>query len=164
MQSSHDASLCNGKDHATAAQNEPHRLNQPPPFVVHPLVTNIRCQPDRLTSLNSPRNALEYNEQGKSTKAGDQKRSLSEQMSPAHRRVAVSTKSFDVNGQHRAFLSEIFGCYQSVLDRSGKLLEVQRVATLQSEASYAIGSDIATADISSGARVFGRVCLRCKQT
>ena len=29
--------LHNGKDHATAVQNEPHRLNQPPPFVVDPL-------------------------------------------------------------------------------------------------------------------------------
>ena len=33
------AQLCqNGKDHATAALNEPYRLNQPPPFVVDPFV------------------------------------------------------------------------------------------------------------------------------
>ena len=41
MQSDDDASLCNGKDHATVETNEPHRLRQPPPFVVHPLVLRV---------------------------------------------------------------------------------------------------------------------------
>ena len=39
-------------------------------------------------------------------------------VSPAHRRVAVGATPFDVNAHHRALLSEIFGCYQSVFDRS----------------------------------------------
>ena len=58
------------------------------------------------------------NEQSKSSKAGDQKHSLSEQVSPAHRRVAVRTTPFDVNGHLRPLLFPIYGWHKSVSDRS----------------------------------------------
>ena len=67
-----------------------------------------------------------------STKAGDQHHSVSEQVSPAHRRFAVRATPFDVNRHGRALLSDTYGCHKLSRIGPGKLFEVPWDVTFQS--------------------------------
>ena len=113
-------SLCNGKDHATAENQINHAAG-------HTIrrsscirwLQAVRLRTRSIDVAQLPTKCGWNRKQGKSTKAGDQSHRSIRKLSPAHRRVAVrSTTPFDVNRQHRALLSEIYGCHKSVSDRS----------------------------------------------
>ena len=67
-----------------------------------------------------------------STKAGDQNHSVSEQVSPAHRRVAGCPTPFDVNRHHRVLVSGITVATNLSRISPGKLFEVPRDVTSKS--------------------------------